>query len=327
MLVLCCFFTFLTLPVIAQEYDARLSGYEYPYDVEYRAFDAQGRQLEMAYMDVQPAVDTEPEQTVLLLHGKNFSGAYWKRTMDALIENGYRVIVPDQIGFGKSSKPVHFQYSFHALAHYTKSLLDEREINRVSVVGHSMGGMLATRFALMFPDRTDQLILVNPIGLEDWKRTVPYRTIDRWYRNELKKSPQAVKNYMKNSYFDGNWKPEYDPLLEIQAGWIRGPDYQRIARVSAHTYEMIFTQPVVHEFSDLEIPTLLIIGQRDRTALGTDMVSASMARTMGQYDRLDDAAARAIPYSKLVELEGVGHVPHYEAFNRFWKALKTFLPE
>lgn len=312
-------------PAAAQEYDARLSSYEYPYPVQYRTFQAQDQQLEMAYMEVEPDEQNESRGTVLLLHGKNFSGAYWERTIRKLSEQGYRVIAPDQIGFGKSSKSVDFQYSFHALATHTKNLLDERNVKDVTVVGHSMGGMLATRFALMFPAHTRALALVNPIGLEDWKRSVPYRTINEWYQNELEKTPSGVKNYMKKSYFDGEWKSKYDPLLTIQAGWIRGPDYDRIARVSARTYDMIFTQPVVHEFTDLRVPTLLIIGQRDRTALGTDQVSKPMAQTLGQYDRLDEKISEKIPNSTLVELEDVGHVPHYEAFDRYWKALRTSL--
>lgn len=320
-------FLVLLAPAQAESYDARLSGYDYPYTVQYRTVKAQDRRLEMAFMDVSPPEDQPVRGTVLLLHGKNFSGAYWERTIEALRGDGYRVIAPDQIGFGKSSKPVDFQYSFHALADLTKELLDDREIRRVTVVGHSMGGMLATRFALMYPDRTERLVLVNPIGLEDWKRKVPYRTIDEWYEKELEKTPAGVKTYMRESYFAGTWKEAYDPLLEIQAGWIRGPDYERIARVSARTYDMIFTQPVLYEFSDLAMPTLLIIGQRDRTALGTGMVSDKVARTMGRYDRLDEEVADRIPNSTLVELPGIGHVPHYEAFDRFYAALSDFLPE
>jgi pimeloyl-ACP methyl ester carboxylesterase len=310
-------------PLYAQEYDARLSDYEYPYSVQHRSFEAQRQALEMVYMDVGPQ---DAQHTVLLLHGKNFSGAYWGRTIEALVADGYRVIAPDQIGFGKSSKPVNFQYSFHALARHTEALLDERDVESVTVVGHSMGGMLATRFALMFPNRTEQLVLVNPIGLEDWKRKVPYQTVDEWYRQELQKTPAGVKDYMRKSYFDGVWKKAYDPLLEIQAGWIRGPDYATIARVSARTYDMIFTQPVLYEFPDLRMPTLLVIGQRDRTALGTALVADSVAATMGRYDKLDERTAEAIPNSTLVELPGIGHVPHYEAFDRFYQALTDFLP-
>jgi pimeloyl-ACP methyl ester carboxylesterase len=316
--------TALFAPALGQEYDARLSGYEYPYSVQYHDVEAQRQSLEMAYMDVTPDGET-PDHTVLLLHGKNFSGAYWARTADALVEEGYRVIMPDQIGFGKSSKPTDFQYSFHALAQHTNALLEDRDAGTVTVVGHSMGGMLATRFALMYPDRTDQLVLVNPIGLEDWKRKVPYQTIDKWYQQELEKTPSGVKQYMQESYFDGTWKGAYDPLLEIQAGWIRGPDYETIARVSARTYDMIFTQPVLYEFPDLQMPTLLIIGERDRTAIGTGRVPDSVAVSMGRYDQLGNEAAQAIPNSTLVELPGIGHVPQYEAFDRFRKALLGFV--
>jgi pimeloyl-ACP methyl ester carboxylesterase len=316
----------IAAPALGQAYDARLSEYEYPYPVQYREVEAQRQPLEMAYMDVAPETEA-PHHTVLLLHGKNFSGAYWGRTMEALVEAGYRVVAPDQIGFGKSSKPVNFQYSFHALARHTDALLDDRGVESVTVVGHSMGGMVATRFASMYPERTEQLVLVNPIGLEDWKRKVPYRTIDEWYQGELEKTPGGVKSYMRQSYFDGEWKPAYDPLLEIQAGWIRGPDYEdTIARVSARTYDMIFTQPVLYEFPDLQMPTLLLIGERDRTALGTGMVPDSVAATMGRYDRLGDRTAEAIPNSTLVEFPGVGHVPHYEVFDPFFEALTDFLP-
>jgi pimeloyl-ACP methyl ester carboxylesterase len=132
---------------------------------------------------------------------------------------------------------------------------------------------------------------------------------------------------MRQSYFAGEWKPAYDPLVEVQAGWIRGDDWRRMARVSAMTYDMIFTQPVLYEFGDLEMPVLLIIGQRDRTALGTGMVSDEVAETMGRYDRLDERTANAIPDSTLVELDDVGHVPPFEAFDRYMDALSSFLEE
>jgi pimeloyl-ACP methyl ester carboxylesterase len=307
-------------------FDARLSDYDYPYEVELFEVDAQRQQLEMAYMDVEPDEAKANGHTVLLLHGKNFSGAYWKTTIEALVDQGYRVVVPDQIGFGKSSKPRHFQFSFHALATYTERLLDELGVDKTSVVGHSMGGMLATRLSLMFPDRVEALALVNPIGLEDWKRVVPYTTVEQWYEGELQKTPEKVKAYMTESYFDGQWKPEYEPLVELQVGWIKGPDYERIAWNSALTYDMIFTQPVLYEFGDLEMPTLLIIGERDRTALGKGQVSPEVRKTLGQYADLGDKTAAAIPNATLVDLEGIGHIPQFESYERYIEALTGFLP-
>lgn len=306
--------------------DKRLSRYEYPYEVEIFELTSQEQDLEMAYMDVEP--DESNGETVLLLHGKNFSGAYWGTTIAALVDEGYRVIAPDQIGFGKSSKPKHYHFSFHTLATHTKALLDELGVDEASVVGHSMGGMLATRFSLMFPDTATRLALVNPIGLEDWKaKGVPYKPVEGWYQQELKKTPEKVKAYMTQSYFDGTWKDDYAPLVEIQAGWTEGPDWDHLAWVSALTFDMIYTQPVVYEFSLVEQPTLLIIGTRDRTALGKGAVSKEIRATLGQYGELGDSAAEAIPNATLVEFEDVGHIPQYEVFDRYIDAVKGFLAE
>ena len=94
-----------------------LENFSYPFPVHYIHLHIQKQNLKMAYMDVQPA---QPNgQTVLLFHGKNFSGAYWDSTAKVLLANGYRVIMPDQIGFGKSSKPAMLQYSFACLADNT----------------------------------------------------------------------------------------------------------------------------------------------------------------------------------------------------------------
>lgn len=179
---------------VAGALDAALTGYAYPYPVQHFRTQSQGLVVEMAYMDVEPVASqpTVARPAVLLLHGKNFSGAYWKSTADALVAKGYRVIIPDQVGFGKSSKLKDFQYSFQELARLTEALLTEVGVERVAVVGHSMGGMLATRFALMYPKRTAQLVLVNPIGLEDWKRVVPYHSIDEWAAENAKETPERV---------------------------------------------------------------------------------------------------------------------------------------
>jgi len=304
--------------------DARATGYPYPHEVATWASQAQGQSVEMAYMDVAPAGAPNGE-TVVLLHGKNFSGAYWASTITALSGRGFRVVVPDQVGFGQSSKPEHFQYTFAALATLTAALLDDVEVSSVHVVGHSMGGMLASRFALMFPARVSSLTLVNPIGLEDWSRVVPYKPVQWWFESEKRKTVQGVRAYMTESYFDGKWKPEYEPLLELQAGWIQGPDYDRIAWSSALAYDMIFTQPVVYEFGHIQAPTLLIVGGRDRTALGKPLVSPAMRATMGDYRRLAKAAAAAIPNAQLELLDGVGHVPQFEAPEPYLEALLGFL--
>ena len=62
-------------------------------------------------------------------------------------------------------------------------LLDSLDIDEVTVAGHSMGGMVATWFALMYPDRTSHLILENPIGLEDYRKKTSWVPADSLYKN------------------------------------------------------------------------------------------------------------------------------------------------
>jgi len=303
--------------------DPEAKSFEYPFPVRFFELSTQRQQLRMAYMDVAPAVAAR--RVALLLHGKNFSGAYWEATIRSLTEAGYRVIAPDQIGFGKSSKPDRYQYSFAGLADNTRRLLDSLGVRASAVVGHSMGGMLATRYALTFRDRVAKLVLVNPIGLEDYAAFVPFRSVDEIYRTELELTPDKIRRYQQANYFAGEWKPEYEPLIQLASGWTLHPDYARVAWSSALTYDMVFSQPVVHDLPRLEVPTLLVIGLRDRTALGRDAAPPELAAKLGNYAELGRRARRAIPKAELVEIPNVGHLPQVEAFPQYSKALLEFL--
>jgi pimeloyl-ACP methyl ester carboxylesterase len=304
--------------------DPDATNFPYPHPVQFFPIVVERQSLRMAFMDVAPRAEANGK-TVVLLHGKNFSGAYWEPTIEALTAAGYRVIAPDQIGFGKSSKPEHFQFTFQTLADTTRALLDSAHVDRAAVMGHSMGGMLATRFALMFPERVEKLVLVDPIGLEDWKTAVPYKSVDEQYAKELKTTPDSIREYESKSYFGGAWKPEYDALIALPAGWTKHPDYPRVAWCAALTTDMIFTQPVLYEFPLLRTPTLLIIGQRDRTAIGKDWAPKDVAEQLGNYPVLGRRAAAAIPDCKLVEIQGAGHLPQVEKFDEYRAALLDFL--
>ncbi|HEY0041766.1 MAG TPA: alpha/beta hydrolase, partial [Flavisolibacter sp.] len=211
------------------------------------------------------------------------------------------------------------------LAQNTKALLDTLGIDKASVLGHSMGGMVASRFVLMYPDRVEKFILENPIGLEDYKLKAPYTSVDALYQNELKQNYEKIKAYQLESYYAGQWKSHYDRWVNMLAGWTKNPDYPIIAWNAALTSEMIYTQPVVHELENIRVPTLLIIGQRDRTAIGKNLVSEEVRATMGNYPELGRATQRRIKNSTLVELDNVGHLPHIERFDLFIQPLLRFL--
>lgn len=303
--------------------DAILSDYRYPYEVHFLELKSQDNNLKMAYMDVKP--QKANGKVILLLHGKNFNGAYWERTAKDLSEKGFRVIIPDQIGFGKSSKPHSYQFSFSQLAENTKAVLDELGIGKTIVLGHSMGGMVAARFTLLYPDKVQKLILENPIGLEDYKTFAAYQTIDQAYQSELKNTAETYKNYQLKFYYDNKWKEEYQPWLDLIAGWTIHKDYPMVAWDAALTSDMIYNQPVCYEFKNIKTPTLLIIGTRDRTAIGKDRAPKELQPKMGQYQELGKKTQHEIVGSKLVELENVGHLPHIEVYPKFFEALYDFI--
>jgi len=299
-----------------------LENYEYPHPVQFFPLTNDGQDLKMAFMDVAPALEKHNGGTVVLFHGKNFFGAYWKDTIAILRDAGFRVVVPDQIGFGKSSKP-DMHYSFHLLAKNTRELLASLDIKRAAIVGHSMGGILATRFALMHPDFTTRLVLENPIGLEDYKEKAPYVSTQQIYAGLLTTTEEAIRKYQQQYYVE--WKPTYDEYIQVQVRWTLSGEYPRLAWSAALTTQMIYEQPVCHEFALLKPPTLLILGQADRTAIGKDRVSNEVAATMGNYPELGKKVAALIPHATLVPIENCGHIPHFEASAKFHAALLEFL--
>ena len=310
-----------TAPALAATYGPELQGFQYPYPLEHFQFQSQGESLQMGYMDV-PAKGTANGRAVVLMHGKNFCGATWESSIKALSDAGYRVIAPDQVGFCSSSKPEHYQYSFQQLALNTHQLLEKLGIQKVTLLGHSTGGMLATRYALMYPEQTEQLALVNPIGLEDWKALgVPALSVDQWYARELKVSADEIRQYQLNTYYVGRWKPEYERWVDMYAGLCNGPGHTRVAWNSALIYDMIFTQPVYYEFKNLQMPTLLLIGTSDNTAIGKDVAPPEVKAKLGNYAVLGKTVAKLIPHATLVEFPGLGHAPQMEEPAKFHQAL------
>ena len=303
-------------------YDAELSSYDYGHEVSYFPVTSQRQKLQMAYVYLEGRDD---KPVVTLMHGKNFNAHYWMPVAEYLHRNGYGVLIPDQVGFGKSSKPAYYQYSFAALAQHTRGLMDTLGIKRSIVIGHSMGGMLASRFALMYPQLTKKLILVNPIGLENYLLYVEYKDTDFFYQKELAKTAEGIKRYQQKNYYDGSWNKEYEALTNFMVGQIQGPDRERIAWVNAQTYDMIFTQPVITEFTRFSIPVRLIIGTRDRTGPGRNWKKPGVDYELGRYDRLAKAAVKLIPDGKLYELTDLGHLPQVEDFERFKNVLDKAL--
>ena len=319
-----CLLASLTAWAQAPVYGPQLQGFEYPAPVRYFDFIAQTQPMQMAYLDYPAAKPNAP--VVVLMHGKNFCAATWHETALKLQKAGLRVIAPDQVGFCKSSKPLSYDYSFDELASNTHALLTSLKISEATVVGHSMGGMLATRYALKYPNQVTQLVMVNPLGLEDWKALgVPLPTLEQWHARELQQTDERMRNYQLSTYYANEWKPEYEPWVQMIAGMYRGPGKETVAWHSALTFMMIVNQPVLYEFPQLKVPTLLLIGEKDTTAIGRDVAPEPLKSSLGNYRAMSLQTVKIIPNAKLVLFPDLGHAPQIQNPQRFQTALLNSL--
>ena len=277
----------------------------YPHPVRYLELTLHGEDVRMAYMDVHP--DGAPNgRAVLLLHGMNWFGEYFRDTIAVLADAGFRVVVPDLVGFGRSSKPF-VPYDFNLHAANGKALLDALGIPAAAVAGHSMGGALATRFARLYPDTATHLVLVNPIALTDARLERPYRRFEEAYERSLARNYETVRRTVERYFV--TWKPEYDRYVNVMYAWTLSGEWPRLARVRALHSMLLYSDPVVYDRPHVRAKTLFLSGAEDGP----------------RFRELARWIVDSIPNAELRLLDGVGHNPFMEAPERFFPPLLEFL--
>jgi pimeloyl-ACP methyl ester carboxylesterase len=283
----------------------------YPYPVSYMRLTLYGQDVNMAYMDV-PAAGQPNGRTVMLFHGMNFGGFYFAGPIELLRKAGFRVIVPDQIGFGRSSKPI-IPYNFHDMALNSRKLLQSLGIQKAAIVGHSMGGMLAARFASSYPDVTERVVLYNPIGLTDYRWDQPWRSTDDVYKATLAQTHDEIfagaYGTIRRYFATSPWKPEFEEYARIMYAPSLSADWPRYAMVRALLQQMTYLDPVVYDWPHIKVKALVLGGDKD----GPDFPA--------QAKHIADT----IPGGRLVLIPGAGHVPHIEVPDVFNRELLKFL--
>ena len=290
----------------------------YPYPSSYLDLSVYSQDVRISYMDVAPQ-GTANGHTVLLLHGNNFGGFYFKAIIDGLIKEGFRVIVPDQIGYGRSSKPI-APYNFNTQARNTWLILQSLKIDRAMVVGHSMGGMLATRLATQYPKAIERVVIYNPIGLTDGRFERPMPAIDESYKQTLKSDYQGIRASL-GRYVAHNpkaWNQEFETYTRVRYSWTLSADWPRLAMVQSLIGQMLYGDPVVYDWAHIQVPTLAF-GGADDMLLGT---AAAFQERMNHI-------AKTVPNGngRVLLIPGLGHVPHLEAPEKVLPPLVAFLKE
>ena len=252
---------------------------------------------------------------VVLIHGMAASSGTWSHVIPALAEQVI-VVAPDLLGHGQSSKP-RSDYSIGGYACGIRDLLIALGYERVTVVGHSLGGGVALQFAYQFPDRCERLVLLGSGGLG--REVAPL----------LRALTFPGAEYLFPLVF---WPGLHDAGMRLarslrRLGLRATPVLEEIWRGYASLTDAGGRQAFVHTLRSVidlagqrvnatdrlylasEVPTLIVWGKRD-SIIPVDHAIAAHA---------------AIPGSRLEVFDGVGHYPHCEEPERFARVLLDFI--
>jgi pimeloyl-ACP methyl ester carboxylesterase len=239
--------------------------------------------------------------TVILLHGLGGSTQAWGFNTSVLAEK-YHVVVPDQIGFGKSDKPF-VNYRIRTYVDFLDQFCKQLKIERATLVGNSMGGWIAAMFTAAFPDRVDKLVLVDSAGY------APPKDFDMRTLFALNPTTRAGMKLLVGKIF-------YNKAFQTEAA-IDQAIAARMAAGDGYTINSISESIIRGEdFLDdvvktIKRPTLIIWGRQDGLVPLAD----------GERFNKDIAG------SKMVVIEECGHVPNAEKPGEFNAALLKFLAE
>jgi pimeloyl-ACP methyl ester carboxylesterase len=309
-------------PTQHEPYGIGLEGFAYPYPIDMLPLTNDGEPVRMAYMDVAPAAPNG--RVVVLLHGRNFPSSYWAPVIKTLNDAGFRVVVPDQIGFGKSSKPT-ADLHFDTLARNTIALLDHLGIAKADIVAHSLGGMLGVRITRAYPDRVGHLLLAAPIGLEDYRLYVPPTPTEKILENEDKLTADGYRKQLEVNYALKLPPDQVTPFIDARFNIKGASEYPRWLRAFVNSAQMIYREPVAHEIPLISQPTLFIMGADDHNAPGKPNAPEALRPKMGQNADLAKALAAKMPNAGAEVIPNTGHLVFLEAPAKFNELMLAFL--
>jgi pimeloyl-ACP methyl ester carboxylesterase len=199
------------------------------------------------------------------------------------------------------------------MASNSRKVLESLGITKAAVVGHSMGGMLAARFAALYPDITERVVIYNPIGLTDTRYNGGrQRSVDEMYKAAMAQTHdqayQAAYATIRR-YFATDWKESYASFARIMYAPTLSADAPRLAMVRTLLGQMVGNDPVVYDWAHIKVKALVLGGDKD----GPDFPAQAMH------------IADTIPGAQLVLIPNVGHVPHIQVPEIFNRELLKFL--
>jgi pimeloyl-ACP methyl ester carboxylesterase len=247
---------------------------------------------------------------VLLVHGLGEHAGYWNENVPGLLEKDVRVVAVDLPGHGASDKPHDAPYSMGWHAAVLRGLLDVvAPDEEVTVVGHSMGGQIALRLALTWPDRVKHLVLLAPAGIE---RFTPGE--GAWLKQVsttatfLARSEDELRAHYRKNVF-GAWSPAAEHHLEERVRLRRAPDFRQYINAVVRCIHGMIDGPVADELPSLAVPATVLFGADDGLIPNPVLHGGSAADVAAE-------ARRLLPRARVDVLPGLGHMLQVEAPTR-----------
>src|SRR5215212_6198317 len=239
--------------------------------------------------------------TVILLHGLGGSSQAWQFNIGLLAEK-FHVFVPDQIGFGKSDKPL-VNYRIRTYVDFLDQFCKQLKIERATLVGNSMGGWIAAMFTAAFPDRVDKLVLVDAAGY------APPKDLDtRVFFGLNPTTREGMKVLVGKVFYNKAFLTDAAIDQAIAARLAAGDGYT----INSITESIIRGEDFLDDIvKTIKRPTLIIWGRQD------GLVS------LAEGERF----SKDIAGSKLIVIDQCGHVPNVEKSAEFNAAVLKFLTE
>jgi len=238
---------------------------------------------------------------VILLHGLGGSTQAWQFNIGPLAEK-FHVVVPDQIGFGKSDKPL-VNYRIRTYVDFLDQFCKQLKIERATLVGNSMGGWIAAMFTATFPDRVEKLVLVDAAGY------APPKDLDMRTLFALNPTTrQGMKLLTSKVFFNKAFQTDAVIEQAIAARLAAGDGYT----INSITDSIIRGEDFLDDIvKTIKRPTLIIWGRQDGLV--------SLAE--GEHFNKDIAG------SKMIVIDDCGHLPNVEKPGEFNAAVLKFLAE
>ena len=257
--------------------------------------------------------------TLVLVHGMGGSAAGWLPCMAELAAH-YQVYAMDLVGHGFTDKPDPGLRVFPNLVEFVVDFMEVMKISRAHVMGHSMGGMVALRLAIEYPQRVDKLIAADAAGLGR-EAALTFRMASIPGLGELLMSRDYTPDVWKfgEKVRAGSQNPEFitDELIAALHHYEQTPTLYKstlkMVRTGANWMgqKKSFYEPIVAGLPKIKSPTLVIWGRQD----------ALLPLKQGEM------AARLIPNAKLSVIENCGHVPMFDQRDEFTRLVLDFLNE